>query len=146
MNFLTNLFRGSRSLKMRAVPRVGAVCEEHHVNKNSIFEFPDNTKSLIVGMGCFWGVERVFWKMPGVWSTHGKLKIKIYVAQWQHIRVAYFRRLFDSVKVRCMFKVTLGTIKTQARSANKSNVAQWQRSRAAYFSRFRLIERNELKS
>ena len=72
MNFLANLFRGSRSLKMRAVPRVGAVCEEHHVNKNSIFDFPDNTKSLIVGMGCFWGVERVFWKMPGVWSTHGK--------------------------------------------------------------------------
>ena len=73
MNFLSGLFRGSRSLKMKSLPNIGAVCEEHHVNKNSMFEFPENTKSVMVGMGCFWGVERLFWKQDGVYSTQGTL-------------------------------------------------------------------------
>jgi peptide-methionine (S)-S-oxide reductase len=30
---------------------------------------PDGFESAIFGMGCFWGVERVFWNLPGVWVT-----------------------------------------------------------------------------
>lgn len=31
--------------------------------------FPVSCESLIVGMGCFWGVERLFWQMEGVYTT-----------------------------------------------------------------------------
>src|SRR5476651_1750837 len=31
--------------------------------------FPEETKQLVVGMGCFWGAERVFWKADGVYTT-----------------------------------------------------------------------------
>ncbi len=31
--------------------------------------FPDNLESIVVGMGCFWGAERVFWEAPGVYTT-----------------------------------------------------------------------------
>ncbi len=31
--------------------------------------FPDGIDWLLVGMGCFWGAERVFWQTPGVWTT-----------------------------------------------------------------------------
>lgn len=30
---------------------------------------PAGYQTAILGMGCFWGVERVFWKLPGVWVT-----------------------------------------------------------------------------
>ena len=31
--------------------------------------FPDNLETIVVGMGCFWGAERVFWQAPGVYTT-----------------------------------------------------------------------------
>ena len=31
--------------------------------------FPDNCDSIVVGMGCFWGAERKFWQLPGVYTT-----------------------------------------------------------------------------
>ena len=31
--------------------------------------FPDNLKEAIFGTGCFWGVERRFWELDGVYST-----------------------------------------------------------------------------
>jgi peptide-methionine (S)-S-oxide reductase len=31
--------------------------------------FPDGMEQLVVGMGCFWGAERVFWKAGGVYTT-----------------------------------------------------------------------------
>ncbi len=31
--------------------------------------FPDGLQRLVVGMGCFWGAERVFWQAPGVFTT-----------------------------------------------------------------------------
>jgi peptide-methionine (S)-S-oxide reductase len=31
--------------------------------------FPDGLEQVVVGMGCFWGAERIFWKAPGVYTT-----------------------------------------------------------------------------
>jgi peptide-methionine (S)-S-oxide reductase len=31
--------------------------------------FPEGFGQLVVGMGCFWGAERVFWQAPGVHTT-----------------------------------------------------------------------------
>lgn len=31
--------------------------------------FPDGMQQIIVGMGCFWGVERLFWQIDGVYTT-----------------------------------------------------------------------------
>src|SRR6266446_1736003 len=31
--------------------------------------FPQGLERAIVGMGCFWGAERVFWQAPGVYTT-----------------------------------------------------------------------------
>ncbi len=31
--------------------------------------FPEGTEQLVVGMGCFWGAERVFWQADGVYTT-----------------------------------------------------------------------------
>jgi peptide-methionine (S)-S-oxide reductase len=31
--------------------------------------FPEGFVRLIVGMGCFWGAERIFWEAPGVFTT-----------------------------------------------------------------------------
>ena len=31
--------------------------------------FPEGSQQLVVGMGCFWGAERLFWETPGVITT-----------------------------------------------------------------------------
>jgi peptide-methionine (S)-S-oxide reductase len=31
--------------------------------------FPDGLEQAIVGLGCFWGAERIFWQAPGVFTT-----------------------------------------------------------------------------
>jgi len=31
--------------------------------------FPDDTEQLVIGLGCFWGAERIFWQLPGVVTT-----------------------------------------------------------------------------
>jgi len=31
--------------------------------------WPDGFGAIVVGMGCFWGAERAFWRLPGVWTT-----------------------------------------------------------------------------
>lgn len=32
-------------------------------------DFPDGMEQVMFGMGCFWGVERVFWQIEGVYLT-----------------------------------------------------------------------------
>jgi peptide-methionine (S)-S-oxide reductase len=43
---------------------------QHHVTGRSLLPeaFP-GSEVLVVGMGCFWGAERKFWSIPGVYST-----------------------------------------------------------------------------
>jgi peptide-methionine (S)-S-oxide reductase len=31
--------------------------------------FPEGLQQLVVGMGCFWGAERIFWQAAGVYTT-----------------------------------------------------------------------------
>ena len=46
------------------------VVEPHVVLGTSIVPpFPEGTESAIFGMGCFWGAERLFWKLPDVYTT-----------------------------------------------------------------------------
>jgi peptide-methionine (S)-S-oxide reductase len=42
----------------------------HFVNGHPLKPpFPAGLSQLVVGMGCFWGAERVFWATPGVYTT-----------------------------------------------------------------------------
>ena len=46
------------------------VPERHYVNGNRIVPpFPDGIEQAMFGLGCFWGAERKFWQLPGVYST-----------------------------------------------------------------------------
>ena len=59
--------RGER-LPGRPEPLV--VPQVHHVNGNRIQPpFPEGMQVAYFGMGCFWGAERQFWELPGVYST-----------------------------------------------------------------------------
>jgi peptide-methionine (S)-S-oxide reductase len=31
--------------------------------------FPEGLEQMVVGMGCFWGAEKIFWQAPGVFTT-----------------------------------------------------------------------------
>jgi peptide-methionine (S)-S-oxide reductase len=42
----------------------------HYVNGRQLEPpFPDGLQLALFGMGCFWGVEKTFWQLPGVYST-----------------------------------------------------------------------------
>jgi peptide-methionine (S)-S-oxide reductase len=46
------------------------VPHQHYVNGNRIVApFPQGLKKAMFGLGCFWGAERKFWQLPGVYST-----------------------------------------------------------------------------
>ncbi|WP_048306536.1 peptide-methionine (S)-S-oxide reductase MsrA [Halomonas sp. PR-M31] len=43
---------------------------KHLVNGRSLLPpFPNGYEDIVLGLGCFWGAERLFWKLPGVYVT-----------------------------------------------------------------------------
>jgi peptide-methionine (S)-S-oxide reductase len=57
----------------RALPgrdREMAVADRHAVLGTPLRPpFPEGYEQAILGLGCFWGAERVFWRAPGVYTT-----------------------------------------------------------------------------
>jgi peptide-methionine (S)-S-oxide reductase len=64
----TTMPTAAQALPGRSTPL--AVPEHHFVNGNRLSPpFPAGLKLAMFGMGCFWGAERLFWELPGVYST-----------------------------------------------------------------------------
>ena len=46
------------------------VAAKHVVTGNPLeAPFPDGMEQALFGLGCFWGAERIFWEVPGVYTT-----------------------------------------------------------------------------
>ena len=71
--FLLNRKKSEMVAQPQALPgRPQAIptAETHFVlNRPIKSAVPDGMAEAMFGMGCFWGVERIFWKLPGVWLT-----------------------------------------------------------------------------
>jgi len=51
-------------------PQPIPTAERHFVNGQALQgPYPDGFESAVFGLGCFWGAERMFWTLPGVWVT-----------------------------------------------------------------------------
>jgi peptide-methionine (S)-S-oxide reductase len=51
-------------------PTALKVPETHFVNQHrTVPPFPAGLRDTYFGLGCFWGAERLFWELPGVYST-----------------------------------------------------------------------------
>jgi peptide-methionine (S)-S-oxide reductase len=47
-----------------------SVPDRHFVNGNALKPpYPDGMELALFGLGCFWGAEKAFWKLDGVYST-----------------------------------------------------------------------------
>ncbi len=68
MKKMTTLLPSERTLPGRSTPM--PVPEKHFVNGHPLrAPFPEGLQLAQFGMGCFWGAERKFWELPGVYST-----------------------------------------------------------------------------
>ena len=64
----TTMVPATEALQGRAAPM--PVPERHHVNGHPLkAPFPVGLEQAVFGLGCFWGAERKFWQLSGVYVT-----------------------------------------------------------------------------
>ena len=64
----TAMPRPEEALPGRATPIPTA--ERHAVSGRPLKgPYPEGAQTALFGLGCFWGAERKFWQLPGVWVT-----------------------------------------------------------------------------
>ena len=65
---ILNIPKSEDCLPGRSTPT--SISGIHTFNGNNMIPpFSEEMDSLVVGMGCFWGAERFFWELDGVWVT-----------------------------------------------------------------------------
>ena len=75
MSFLSDLFKDKTRMVSAANALPGraqeiATPERHFVLGTPLRPpFPEGYERAVVGMGCFWGAEQIFWQAPGVYTT-----------------------------------------------------------------------------
>ena len=73
--FVTDMFNKKTAMPTAETALAGRdqpipTSDRHFVNGHSLHEpFPAGMEIAYFGMGCFWGTERLFWNIPGVYVT-----------------------------------------------------------------------------
>lgn len=68
LNKKLNLPKPAQALPGRAKPIPTA--SKHFVSKRPLKgPYPEGLETAMFGLGCFWGAERLFWQVDGVWVT-----------------------------------------------------------------------------
>ncbi|MDB3892471.1 peptide-methionine (S)-S-oxide reductase MsrA [Alphaproteobacteria bacterium] len=69
----SNPFKSRMPLLNEALPGrdrpVWAGAPHQVLNNPTMPPFPDNLEQIVLGLGCFWGAERLFWQLEGVYTT-----------------------------------------------------------------------------
>lgn len=63
----SHLVAPADALPGRTTPMI--IADLHAVSAHSMTSVPEGMEVALFAMGCFWGVERLFWQQPGVYST-----------------------------------------------------------------------------
>ena len=55
---------------LKGRPDAIPTARDHYVNGHALKgPYPEGFQQVVLGLGCFWGAERMLWNLPGVWVT-----------------------------------------------------------------------------